>query len=109
MRLSKEQIHIIQEEARSIFGEGVKVRLFGSRLDNTQRGGDIDLLVECYEPIQDRLKKTLTLTARLQMELGDQPIDVLVIDPTTELKQIHKIALRTGVELGQELNCDASR
>ncbi len=101
MRLSKEQIHIIQEDARSIFGEGVKVRLFGSRLDNTQRGGDIDLLVECYEPIpiRDRLKKTLALTARLQMELGDQPIDVLVIDPTTELKQIHKIALKTGVAL----------
>lgn len=99
MRLSKEQVHIIQEEARSIFGEGVKVRLFGSRLDDAQRGGDVDLLVECHEQIQDRLKKTLALTARLQMELGDQPIDVLVIDPTTELKRIHKVALRTGVTL----------
>jgi len=99
MRLSKEQVHIIQEEARSIFGEGVKVRLFGSRLDDAQRGGDIDLLVECHEQIKDRLKKTLALTARLQMELGDQPIDVLVIDPTTELKRIHKVALRTGVAL----------
>ncbi len=99
MRLSKEQIHIIQEDARAIFGEGVKVRLFGSRLDDAQRGGDVDLLVECYEQIQDRLKKTLALTARLQMKLGDQPIDVLAIDPTTELKPIHKIALRTGVAL----------
>ena len=47
----------------------------------------------------DARKKALTLTARLQRRLGDQRIDVLVIDPATRHQPIHAEALRTGVRL----------
>jgi len=99
MRLSEDQARIIHETACNVFGANARVRLFGSRLDDGLRGGDIDLLVECDEPISDRLRKSLALVARLQIALGDQPIDVLAIDPTTELQPIHKIALSSGVAL----------
>lgn len=99
MRLTEDQARIIRETAQGIFGAHTKVRLFGSRIDDGQRGGDIDLLVECDTPIPDLLKKSLALAARLQMALGDQPIDVLAIDPHTALQPVHKIAISTGVVL----------
>ena len=49
MRLQKKEIQTILQVAKSIYGERVKVYLFGSRLDNTKRGGDIDLLIRTDE------------------------------------------------------------
>lgn len=80
-------------------GEDVRVFLFGSRTDDSQRGGDIDLLVEFPRHPPDARKKSLTLAARLQMRLGDQPIDILVLDPETVLQPIHRIAVATGVPI----------
>lgn len=85
MRLTAEQIRIIREETQAIFGGTARVRLFGSRLDDTTRGGDIDLLVESDELVSEPVRKSLALTARLQMRWGDQPIDVLLIDPANTI------------------------
>ena len=49
--------------------------------------------------IQNRQQKICQLVARLQIRLGDQPIDVVVIDPTVQRKAIHEEALRTGLKL----------
>ncbi len=96
MRLSPKSREIIRETTLEVFGAEARVRLFGSRTDDSLRGGDIDLLVElpCHQP--DTRKKSLTLAARLQLQLGDQPIDVLVIDPNTALQPIHRVAAATA-------------
>ncbi|MEA3244104.1 MAG: nucleotidyltransferase domain-containing protein [Pseudomonadota bacterium] len=99
MRLSSQARHVIRDTVREIFGPEATVALFGSRLDDEARGGDIDLLVQSTAPIRERQRKVLTLVARLQMRLGDQPIDVLVLDPETNLQPIHKNALRMGQTL----------
>ena len=49
MRLKKQEIQTILQVAKNIYGQKVKVYLFGSRLDNTKRGGDIDLLIRTDE------------------------------------------------------------
>ena len=46
MRITPEQTETIVKTLRSIAGPDVKVWLFGSRLDDTRRGGDLDLLIE---------------------------------------------------------------
>ncbi|HWP00553.1 MAG TPA: nucleotidyltransferase domain-containing protein [Methylococcus sp.] len=99
MRLSPKTRQIIRETVREIFGPEGKVILFGSRTDDEARGGDIDLLVELPAPVTDRQRRTLQLCARLQLRLGDQPIDVLVIDPSTPRQAIHEHAMRTGIPL----------
>ena len=97
MRLNPETRRVIRETAAGIFGPAAQVRLFGSRLDDQARGGDIDLLVVADETVPDKARKSLTLVARSQIRLGDQPIDVLVIDPDTKQSAIHAQALRDGV------------
>ena len=52
MRLSAAQTEVIVHCVRQQFGPDARVMLFGSRLDDTVRGGDLDLLIE-----SDRLKQ----------------------------------------------------
>ena len=46
MRLTDQEIQGIRKAVTSRFGESAKTWLFGSRADDSKRGGDIDLLIE---------------------------------------------------------------
>ncbi|TSE37789.1 hypothetical protein Tfont_00441 [Tepidimonas fonticaldi] len=99
MRLSETERTFIRDTVRELFGPHARVRLFGSRTDDAARGGDIDLLIECPEPLPDRAARTHRLVARLQMRLGNQRIDALVIDPTTPATPIVRVAQHTGIAI----------
>lgn len=99
MRLSKNQIEVIRRTVREVFGVEADVKLFGSRANDDARGGDIDLLVEMPTIVVEPERKTLQLVARLQLRLGDQRIDVLVLDPSTPRQPIYEQAIRTGIKL----------
>ena len=99
MRLTPEQIDTIRATARETFGPEARVWLFGSRVDDNIRGGDIDLLISSDSSILDRERKRLRFVARLQLRLGDQPIDALVLDPEVPRQPIHERALHEGVPL----------
>lgn len=99
MRLSQQTQQIIRDTVREIFGVDADVKLFGSRVNDDARGGDIDLLVELPSVSAEVERKTMQLIARLQMRIGDQPIDVLVLDPSTSRQSIHEQALMTGIRL----------
>lgn len=92
---------MIRDAVREIFGPDARAYVFGSRTNEDARGGDIDLLVELPASMADARRRALTLTARLQMRLGDQPIDVLVVDPETPMGPVHAEAVRTGVALNE--------
>ena len=55
--------------AKDIYGETVKVYLFGSRLNDEKRGGDIDLLVRSTGEKKGVLAR-IRMTARLKLHLG---------------------------------------
>ena len=99
MRLTAHAREVIRNTTREVFGADAQVKLFGSRVDDAQRGGDIDLLIELPRHQPDAHKKSLTLAARLQMRLGDQRIDVVVLDPETPVQPIHREAVATGVPI----------
>lgn len=99
MRLSRQTQQIIRDTVREIFGVEANVKLFGSRINDDARGGDIDLLVELPSITAEIERKTMQLTARLQLRIGDQPIDVLVLDPSTPRDSIHEQASITGIRL----------
>jgi len=82
MRLSPEQRRVLLDSARACFGGSVQVRLFGSRLDDRQRGGDIDLLLETElrDPAQIVAAHSRFL-ADAYAQLGEQKIDLLIDSP----------------------------
>lgn len=45
MRITRTQQAIIISGVRKFIGDGVEIHLFGSRLDDSQQGGDVDLLL----------------------------------------------------------------
>jgi len=99
MRLTREQRRIIREEVARVFGAGASVRLFGSRLDDGERGGDIDLYIEADGTPSDLLDRELELYSTLIRRLGDRRIDIVVHDNGAPLQSIHRHARRTGVSL----------
>ena len=99
MRLSDEQVRHIVNATHELAGHDAQVRLFGSRLNDGAKGGDIDLLVECAQPVARPVWLAAQITARLQRALGDRKIDVLVLDPATVLQPVHQVARAEGVVL----------
>lgn len=99
VRLDARSRSVIRDAAREIFGDEAVVRVFGSRTNPLARGGDIDLLVTTPKPVADARRKTLALIARLQQRLGDQPIDVLYLDPHAAPSALQREALHQGVPL----------
>ncbi|MDE1947001.1 MAG: nucleotidyltransferase domain-containing protein [Burkholderiales bacterium] len=99
MRLSPEQSQAIVRATAELAGADARVRLFGSRLHDELRGGDIDLLVECPGKVTFPVGLATRITARLQRVLGERRIDVLVIDAETALEPVHEVARAEGVLL----------
>jgi predicted nucleotidyltransferase len=94
MRLTSAQIDTIKTTARNVLGEGAQVVLFGSRVDDLAKGGDVDLYVETAEP--DLMKK-IRCKVQLQDQL-DMPVD-LIVKPYGDQSAIALIAKKEGVAL----------
>lgn len=76
------------------FDQNAQIYLFGSRTDDTKRGGDIDLLV-LSKVITEKNRREIKI--KLYDELGEQKIDLLITD-NLDLPFV-KIALENGVLL----------
>ena len=94
MRLSPRELAAIRQTL-SDFDQGSRLWLFGSRVDDAARGGDIDLYWEVSRPIS--LRQSLALEYRLAA-LCDTQVDLLVRNPGQAELPIHQIA-RSGVRL----------
>lgn len=99
MRISAEQHQIIVQAVHQFFGQTGSVRLFGSRVDDQRKGGDLDLLVELPRLPLDAPWQAARLEARLQQLLGEQKIDVILAGPENAAWPIVQEASRTGISL----------
>jgi len=99
MRLTAEQASTIRRIASEVAGADSVVRLFGSRLDDDARGGDIDLLVRTAQPVDNPALVAARLAARCMRALHGRRVDVLLAAPNLETLPIHMIAEAEGVRL----------
>lgn len=101
MRLTHRQRSTIKSLANHYFGLGSVVYLFGSRIDDQQKGGDIDLLIETQQNLQAFVQAEIYFRAALDTQIGEQKIDILIYNPSQASKssKIIEIALITAVRL----------
>ena len=97
MRLSEFEREAIKECIKRYFGEKSEVFLFGSRVDDTKKGGDIDIYVIAeYKDINEILLK-IKAKRCIKSKIGEQRIDIMVSKDTNS--PIEKIARENGVRL----------
>ena len=99
MRIAPFEAQAIKEAAHTVFGKRVAVWLFGSRVDDAKKGGDIDLYVELPPEDYDYTKK-VRFWCELVKNLGDQKIDIVInkIGSSPHLP-IHDVARAKGIRL----------
>ena len=96
MRLTKDERELIKKAFYETFQDG-KIYLFGSRIDDTKRGGDIDLYLCPKEKHENERELKRKFQIKLDEYIGEQKIDVVMAKDENRL--IEKEALSTGVEL----------
>ena len=70
MRLSTYEINSIKDTFKETFKDG-KIFLFGSRVDDNKRGGDIDLYIQ-IDNKKEILSKKIKFLVNLKEKIGDQ-------------------------------------
>ena len=99
MRLRQNEASVIINTARELLGQHARIWLFGSRVDDTAQGGDIDLYIEVPGFAPDQFMLAVRLTSLLQLKLGEQKFDILIRGANDKLEPIHDIARTQGIEL----------
>ena len=89
MRLSTNEINLIKNKVNIIFGETI-IYLFGSRIDDGKKGGDIDLYI-ISEVNEDLFKKKIKLKTILE-DLLFKPVDIVIAKDENRL--IEKEAMK---------------
>ena len=74
MRLNSVIQKTIKTEVLNLIGTHCTILLFGSRVDDNQRGGDIDLLIESPVIIENRIQFECKLATRLYIKLGGRKL-----------------------------------
>ncbi len=86
MRLNEYEIEAIKVSFKEHFKSG-EVYLFGSRLDDMKKGGDIDLYIKTNQ--SNKVRKKVDFLVSLKEKIGDQKIDVVLnYDATSPIEQI---------------------
>jgi len=96
MRLTNYQIQAIRRLAREVAGDQARVRVFGSRLDDTARGGDLDLMLELPEPVDNPALISARMAAKVSRTMSGRKVDVLLSAPNLMWLPIHDIAFKEG-------------
>ncbi|NPA11092.1 MAG: nucleotidyltransferase domain-containing protein [Epsilonproteobacteria bacterium] len=94
MRLKDTEIEAIKSVFNEVFGKG-EIYLFGSRVDDNKRGGDIDLYL--MVDTEDKFNKKIKFRAKLYRLIGERKIDVVFSEDENRL--IEKEARKWGIKL----------
>jgi predicted nucleotidyltransferase len=98
MRLTENEKRSIKKAFSQLFIDG-EIYLFGSRVDNLKKGGDIDLYLDLKSTLS--VKEAMNLKSKFRLALyeliGEQKIDIVL--SKNKNRSIEKEILSTGVLL----------
>ncbi len=101
MRLSEDYRKVIKQTSEEVWGKQASVFLFGSRVDDTKKGGDIDLLLQLYNDIdiKEIVRKKIKFLSLLDIQLGEQKIDLIIATKENRDTNIVQTAIQKGIAL----------
>lgn len=99
MRLTSTQIAVIRDGVAQLAGDAARVWLFGSRVRDDARGGDVDLMLELDEAVAEPAQLSARLAALVSRAMYGRKVDVLIKAPNLKFLPIHTIALAEGIRL----------
>ena len=99
MRLTGDQVEAIRRLAIEVAGDQVRVRVFGSRLDDAARGGDVDIMLELAESVDNPALLAAQMSARVSRVMNGRKVDVLLSAPNLMRLPIHEVAFKEGMLL----------
>lgn len=88
---------MIVKFAKEDFGDDIKLYLFGSRADDSQKGGDIDLLLESDEKIP--VENQMNFLANISRHVTERKVDLAVFTPDKAGKTFYENAKKQGIRL----------
>lgn len=96
MRLQRDEINIIKSTLHETI-EDAKIFLFGSRTDDTKKGGDIDLFVQTQKNIT--LKDELKILARMEFRGIERKVDLIIQSPMSIHQKLFETIAKEGILL----------
>ena len=95
MRISDYLRNIFLEASKSAFGD-CKLIMFGSRIDDSKRGGDFDIAIKGDMTVEEFKKAKVAFFKTLILKDLDLPIDLVLYDKANDI-------LKQEIEKGEEL------
>ena len=97
MRITEKDREMIRQVTSELTeGNGVTY-VFGSRLVDQAKGGDLDLLVRMDVPVEKPAWLASQLSANISRNLYGRKEDLVLSAPNLKSLPIHSVALRDGV------------
>jgi predicted nucleotidyltransferase len=96
MRLTSKEISIIKKVIKEYICDA-KIILFGSRVYDTKKGGDIDILIVTKEDVS--FEKKLDILTQIELNGIERKVDILIKTPFTKETSIIKTAIKEGIGL----------
>jgi len=94
LRLKDKEIEAIKKVANLIF-KNPKIYLFGSRVNDNLKGGDIDLYIRIdYKP---NLTDDIKFLVKLKRIIGERKIDLIIDYPDRKKELIDEIIKKEGI------------
>ena len=96
MRLKQNEIDIIKSNILKYICDA-KIILFGSRVDDNKKGGDIDIFVETKQQVG--LRQQIKILTDLEINGISRKVDMILKTPTTKEQPIFKTIYKDGIIL----------
>ncbi len=93
------QIEMICHTAQKVLGDIVRVTLFGSRVDDRAKGGNVDLMIEVGSIVDEPGLLGARVASRVSRAMNGRKVDVILKAPNLKSQPIQEIATRNGVIL----------
>lgn len=101
MRLTPDQIEQIEQTTHRYADDVLsdwQLWLFGSRVNDEAKGGDVDLCLLSFASVQDLLMLKLKLRPAIE-DVLDIPVDLVMQSTAQPIKLVTQQAMQTGVRL----------